>query len=108
MLVLPTRVALRLEPVKGAIVPTFVCLACEASVVPDLASSALSWDESKQWFECRTCGMELLPQEADLLVVDGLNALRSLRIDVTAERMNRWRWVAFLERLFRGHRRLSQ
>ena len=107
MLVLPTRVALRLEPVRGKIIPMFVCLSCESSVVPDVASSVLRWREDKGWFECAHCGLDLLPREADLLVGDGLDALRSLRTDVLGERTNRWHWVAFLGRLFRGRRRLS-
>jgi len=107
MLVLPTQVALRLEPVRGKIIPMFVCLSCESSVVPDEVASVLRWHEDKEWFECAHCGLELLPREADLLVVDGLDALRSLRMDVTGEKTNRWHWVAFLSRLLRGHRRLS-
>lgn len=105
MLVLPTNVALRLEPVKGIIVPMFVCLACEASVVPDGEASVLHWYNDKGWFACPSCEMELLPREADLLVVDGINALRSLRMDVTTERTHRWRWVEYLGHLLLGLRR---
>ena len=82
----------------------FVCLACEASVVPDGEVSVLRWHEGHGWFVCPSCELELLPREADLLIEDGIAVLRSMRMDVSIERTTRWRWVEYLRLLLQGRR----
>jgi len=102
MLVPPTRVAVRVEYLADhKMFIAFVCLPCESSVVADREAQTLLWDSAKQWFECPNCGLELLPDEADILVSDSADTLRSYRTDVTRKEMKRWPLARFFDRLFR-------
>lgn len=63
-----------------------------------------SWDGQAGWWACRSCDIELTPDEAADLLEAAKKALKKLNTDVGEKRGGRWHWVLRLLRLSRAGR----
>jgi ribosomal protein L37AE/L43A len=71
------------------------CIGCDEPFV---------WKPEAGWWECRSCGIELTPDEAGDLVGAVKSALKELNTDVGTKRGGRWLGVLRFLRLSRKGR----
>lgn len=71
---------------------SYRCLTCD---------DHFEWMEADRWWACQTCGIELTPKEAEVLLKAVKQAVRESISDASAKR-GRWDWVRWL---LRGGRR---
>lgn len=80
----PTRVRVSFFSMESDVgCAGFECYPCEEGMV---------WDERKGWWVCKSCGYELTPNEAKLLLKRTRKLMRILGRDVRMKRRRFWPW----------------
>lgn len=86
------RVSLELVPVGTHQEAIFECMSC---------ADLMIWRPLQVWWQCPSCGYELVPAEAEEVVEHARQQLAVLLSDVREKKGGRWRWVTWLLLLLR-------
>jgi DNA-directed RNA polymerase subunit RPC12/RpoP len=79
-----TRTRVEVDPDTGVL--KILCVTCD---------DAYEWSEADRWWACQTCGIELTPREAEVLLKEVKRVVGSAISDARTKR-GRWHWVHWL------------